>query len=108
MRVETESVTVVSGLPRSGTSMMMRILEAGGMDVLTDQIRTADVDNPRGYYEFEPVKKTKDDPSWIPEAAGKAVKMVYQLLYDLPDGFHYQILMMHATWTKCCVRNRRC
>jgi hypothetical protein len=90
-------VTIVSGLPRSGTSMMMRMLEAGGMPVVTDAIREADVDNPRGYYEFEPAKKTKDDPSWLDSAHGKAVKMVYQLLYDLPGDRHYRVLFMRRS-----------
>ncbi len=87
-------VTIVSGLPRSGTSMMMRMLEAGGMPVLTDELRTADIDNPRGYYEYEPVKKTKEDATWLRGAVGKAVKMVYQLLYSLPEGYEYRVLMM--------------
>lgn len=87
-------VTIVSGLPRSGTSMMMRMLEAGGMPVLIDNIRTADPDNPRGYYEFEAVKQTKSDPSWLDSAPGKAVKMVYRLLYDLPNTYEYRVLFM--------------
>ena len=56
-------LTIVSGLPRSGTSLMMKMLEAGGMEVLVDNIRAADIDNPRGYHEFEPVKQTKNDSS---------------------------------------------
>ena len=87
-------VTVVSGLPRSGTSMMMRMLEVGGMPVITDSIRTADEDNPRGYYEFEPVKRTARDASWLTGAEGKAVKMVYQLVYDLPTDYRYRLLFM--------------
>ena len=79
-----DKIVIVSGLPRSGTSMMMRMLDAGGLPALTDNIRTADEDNPRGYYEFEPVKKTKEDASWLERAPGKVVKMVYRLLYDLP------------------------
>ena len=79
--------TVVTGLPRSGTSMMMKMLEAGGVPPLCDGERTADSDNPNGYYEFEPVKNTKNDPSWLRDAPGKAVKMVYSLLYDLPETF---------------------
>lgn len=87
-------VTIVSGLPRSGTSMMMRMLEAGGLPVLVDNLRAADDDNPRGYYEFEPVKKTKEDPSWLREAPGKVVKMVYRLLYDLPADYSYRVVFM--------------
>jgi hypothetical protein len=87
-------VTIVSGLPRSGTSMMMRILEAGGMPVLTDDVREADPDNPRGYYEFEPVKELKQDASWVEGARGRAVKVIYKLVYDLPRGIPYRILFL--------------
>lgn len=87
-------VVVVSGLPRSGTSMMMRMLEAGGMPVLIDELRSADEDNPRGYYEFERVKKTVEDSTWVADAIGKAVKMVYRLVYDLPGGYHYRLICM--------------
>jgi hypothetical protein len=89
-----DHITIVSGLPRSGTSMMMRMLEAGGMPALTDQVRAADADNPRGYYEFEPVKRTKHDASWLPGARGKAVKMVHLLLYDLPATETYRVVFM--------------
>lgn len=87
-------ITIVSGLPRSGTSMMMQMLEAGGVPVLTDNLRQADDDNPRGYYEFEPVKQVARDPSWLVDARGKATKMVYQLLYDLPPGYDYRVILM--------------
>lgn len=89
-----QAVTIVSGLPRSGTSMMMKMLEAGGMPILTDRVRTADADNPRGYYEFEPVKQTREDPLWLDRARGKAVKMVSMLLYDLPEGYDYRVVFM--------------
>ena len=78
-------IVVVTGLPRSGTSMMMKMLEAGGIAPLCDGERTADSDNPNGYYEFEPVKKTREDSAWLQDAAGRAVKMVYSLLYDPAD-----------------------
>jgi sulfotransferase family protein len=87
-------LTIVSGLPRSGTSMMMRMLERGGMKVLIDQNRRADEDNPRGYYEFEAVKKTKDNSDWLAGSEGCAVKMVYRLLYDLPPDRSYRVLFM--------------
>lgn len=87
-------VTIVSGLPRSGTSMMMRMLEAGGIPPLMDGVREADIDNPRGYYEFEQAKKIKEDTSWLALAGGKAVKMVYQLLYDLPGDREYRVVFM--------------
>src|SRR5437660_12828449 len=87
-------IIIVSGLPRSGTSLMMQMLENGGVPVVTDHIRTADTDNPRGYYEFEQVKKIKQDASWLPATRGKAVKMVSQLLYDLPTSERYKIIFM--------------
>ena len=87
-------VTIVSGLPRSGTSMMMQMLDTGGLPALTDHVRKPDEDNPKGYYEFEPVKRTKQDPSWVPTAVGKVVKMVYRLLYDLPADYSYRVLFM--------------
>jgi hypothetical protein len=87
-------IIVVSGLPRSGTSLMMQMLARGGVEVVTDAVREADVDNPRGYYEFERVKKIKVDATWLPEARGKAVKLVSQLLYDLPCSEQYRIIFM--------------
>lgn len=87
-------LTIVSGLPRSGTSMMMRMTEAAGLPVMIDEIRTADEDNPNGYYEFEAVKQTKEDPSWLENSQGKVVKMVYRLLYDLPADRDYYVLFM--------------
>lgn len=89
-----EFLTIVSGLPRSGTSMMMRMLECGGLPVLTDHVRTPDDDNPNGYYEFEAVKQTKEDDAWLQGSEGKAVKMVYRLLYDLPADRTYRVLFM--------------
>lgn len=74
--------------------MMMRILEAGGMPVLTDGTRPADVDNPNGYYEFEPVKSTRENAAWLAQAEGRAVKMVYKLLYDLPADRSYQVVFL--------------
>ena len=80
-------VTVVAGLPRSGTSMMMRMLEAGGLSVLTDHVRTADADNPEGYYEYERVKQIEEDQAWLGQARGRVVKMVSALLEHLPPPF---------------------
>ncbi|MCK5185623.1 MAG: sulfotransferase family protein [Deltaproteobacteria bacterium] len=94
MTMNLPFITIVSGLPRSGTSMMMQAIEAGGIPALTDNIRKKDEDNPKGYYEFELAKKTKDDPSWVPGARGKVVKMVYALLYDLPGEYEYCVIFM--------------
>ncbi len=87
-------VTIVTGLPRSGTSMMMRMLEVGGMTPLIDRIRTADEDNPQGYYEFEPVKQIEEDQSWLREARGHVVKMVSALLRHLPAEYGYKVVFM--------------
>lgn len=92
--VSKEFITIVSGLPRSGTSMMMRMLEHGGIPALTDGIRKADDDNPLGYYEFEPVKRLSKDFSWLPDASGKAVKIIYVFLDKLPPGHQYRIIFM--------------
>lgn len=92
--MDHDVITIVSGLPRSGTSMMMRMLEAGGMPLLTDNIRKADDDNPKGYYEFERVKQIKEDSTWLDEARGKAVKMISALLVHLPRSHHYKVIFM--------------
>lgn len=93
-------ITVVSGLPRSGTSMMMKMLTAGGMTPLNDNIRAADVDNPNGYYEFERVKKLpQGDTAWLAEAQGKVVKIVAVFLPLLPPQYEYRIIFMQrAIW----------
>lgn len=85
---------VVSGLPRSGTSMMMQMLAAGGLPALSDGFREADEDNPRGYFEFEAVKRTKQDSSWLDGSEGNVVKMVHALLTDLPNDRPYRVIMM--------------
>ncbi|MER2600322.1 MAG: sulfotransferase domain-containing protein [Caldilineales bacterium] len=88
-------VTIVSGLPRSGTSMMMKALEAGGLPVVTDAERTADEDNPKGYYEMESVKQMdKGDVAWLHSAPGKVVKVISALLEHLPAGYHYRVVFM--------------
>ncbi len=89
-------IVVVSGLPRSGTSMTMKMLEAGGVAVLTDGVRTADVSNPKGYYEFEPVKELDkgSDAPWLADARGKAVKIISFLLTWLPETYDYQVIFL--------------
>lgn len=85
---------VVSGLPRSGTSMMMAMLEAGGVPLLIDDARPADADNPRGYFEYAPVKYLRKDTAWVGKACGKAVKVVALLLEDLPHAYDYRVIFM--------------
>ena len=90
-----ETIIVVSGLPRSGTSMMMKMLAEGGLPVVTDSIRAADEDNPNGYFEFEPVKQLAQGQSeWLAQADHKIVKIVSALLEHLPVNHHYKILFM--------------
>ena len=87
-------ITVVSGLPRSGTSLMMQMLVAGGLPALTDGLRAADENNPKGYFEWEPAKKLKQDPKAIAAGEGKVVKIISALLPQLPDGHEYRVLFM--------------
>lgn len=87
-------ITVVSGLPRSGTSLMMQMLSAGGLALLSDGERTADGNNPRGYYEWEKAKTLPRDPGCIQEAEGKAVKVISSLLLSLPPQFSYKVIFM--------------
>jgi ElaB/YqjD/DUF883 family membrane-anchored ribosome-binding protein len=89
-------IVVVSGLPRSGTSMTMKMLEAGGLEVVTDGLRAADSSNPNGYYEFEPVKalSTEGEGAWLADARGKAVKVISFLLTYLPESYDYQVIFM--------------
>ena len=87
-------LVVVSGIPRSGTSMMMKMLAAGGVPLLTDGIRPADCDNPEGYFEFEPIKRMRGDPGCLHHADGKAVKVVSWLLRELPLDRRYRLIFM--------------
>lgn len=87
-------IIIVSGLPRSGTSMMMQMCEAGGLTSLIDQERQADEDNLRGYYELQQVKRLENDKSWLPQARGKVVKVISALLKQLPQEYRYKVLFM--------------
>jgi hypothetical protein len=87
-------ITIVSGLPRSGTSLMMQMLDAGGLPVLSDGERKADTDNPKGYLEWERIKQLPKDPNLISDAEGKVVKVISQLIMSLPAGHEYRIVFM--------------
>jgi len=102
-----KTITIVSGLPRSGTSLMMQMLDSGGIEVVTDNIRTADVDNPKGYYEFEKVKKIKEESSWLKDARGKVFKMVSMLLYDLPSNEEYKIIFMKRNMKEILISQKK-
>jgi hypothetical protein len=102
-------IVVVSGLPRSGTSMIMKMLEAGGLPVLTDGLRTADEDNPKGYYEVERVKNLarETDRGWLAEARGKAVKVISYLLKSLPSSFNYKVVFIRREMEEVLASQRK-
>jgi hypothetical protein len=90
-------VAVVSGPPRSGTSLMMQMLEAGGVAPLADGARAPDAGNPRGYYELEAVKRLPDDAGWVARAPGRAVKVIHALVARLPEapaGCRWRVIWM--------------
>ncbi len=93
-------ITIVSGLPRSGTSLMMQMLAAGGLSVLSDGERKSDTDNPRGYLEWERIKQLPKDPGCIAESEGKVVKVISQLLLSLPAGHDYRVIFMQRPLTE--------
>ncbi len=88
------TITIVSGMPRSGTSMMMQMLQAGGLAVLTDNIRASDENNPKGYLEYQKVKSLATDNSWIHEGQNKVIKVIAQLLQHLPASYQYKVVFM--------------
>ncbi|MBL8308098.1 MAG: hypothetical protein JNM33_15505 [Rubrivivax sp.] len=96
MAAEGGFVTVVSGLPRSGTSLMMQMLHAGGLPAWADGVRAADDSNPRGYFEHEAVKRLRSDNTWLPQARGHVVKIIHLLLRELPQqaGLAYRVVFM--------------
>jgi len=101
-------ITVVSGLPRSGTSLMMKMLEAGGLPVMQDGIREADRDNPKGYYEFERVKQMdKGDTAWMVEAQGKVVKIISALLKHMPPEYEYRVIFMRRHMKEVLASQRK-
>jgi hypothetical protein len=90
----SNDIVVVSGLPRSGTSMMMQMMEAGGLEIVSDGERTADNNNPKGYYEDERIKKLAQNNSWVGEEQGKCMKVIAQLLKHLPKKHNYKVIFM--------------
>jgi len=101
VRSTQPEIIIVSGLPRSGTSMMMQMLGAGGLPLLVDDHRQPDDSNPRGYYEYEAVKRLRSgDDQWLAKAEGHAVKVVSPLLHDLPGDYAYRVIFMRRTMTE--------
>jgi hypothetical protein len=86
--------TIVSGLPRSGTSMAMQMIVAGGIAPVTDNLRAPDADNPRGYFEFERVKALRTDKAWLDDARGMVVKVIHMLVPELPDDRAYRVVFL--------------
>jgi hypothetical protein len=104
----TRTVFVVSGLPRSGTSLMMKMLAEGGLPVLTDSVRTADEDNPNGYFELEVVKQLAEGRNnWLADADHKIVKVISALLEHLPPENHYKILFMERQIAEILASQRK-
>ncbi|MEZ6190349.1 MAG: sulfotransferase domain-containing protein [Phycisphaerales bacterium] len=101
------TIVVVSGLPRSGTSLMMQMLEAGGIPPFADFERQADDDNPKGYYELEAVKKLKTNPDVLDTAGGKVVKAIHMLLADLPAKHHYKVVFMRRDLNEVLASQRK-
>lgn len=101
-------IIIVSGLPRSGTSMMMRMLQAGGLEIVTDSGRPADRSNPLGYFEDERIKRLRDgDHEWLDSAIGKAVKVVSPLLRYLPARHAYKLIFMLRSIDEIVASQRR-
>jgi hypothetical protein len=105
--MDKDAITIVSGLPRSGTSLMMSMLQAGGMELLVDGIRTPDEDNPKGYFEFERVKQIDDDQAWLQDAQGKAVKMIAELLRRLPPTYAYKVIFLRREMQEILASQRQ-
>ena len=105
---DQQPIIVVSGLPRSGTSMMMRMLAEGGLSILTDEQRRADDDNPNGYFELEVVKQLREgDSAWLNDAHGKVVKVISSLLEFLPEENHYKIIFMERDSRETLVSQKK-
>jgi hypothetical protein len=105
--MNNETITIVSGLPRSGTSMMMKMLAAGGLEPLTDNLRRADEDNPKGYFEFERVKQIEQDKGWLEDARGRVVKLISALLKHLPTDYHYKVIFMRRAMPEILASQRQ-
>lgn len=103
-----DPIIVVSGLPRSGTSMMMKILSEGGLFPVTDALRNADEDNPEGYYELETVKQmAAGNIDWLSDTGGKVVKVISALLEYLPSEYSYQVIFMEREISEILASQRK-
>jgi hypothetical protein len=107
LTMTNETITIVSGLPRSGTSMMMKMLAAGGLEPLIDNIRIADEDNPKGYFEFERVKQIEHDKAWLEDARSRVVKLISALLKHLPTSYQYKVIFMRRAMSEILASQRQ-
>jgi predicted AlkP superfamily phosphohydrolase/phosphomutase/tetratricopeptide (TPR) repeat protein len=103
----SDEAVIVSGLPRSGTSMLMQMLVAGGLTPLTDGLRQPDEDNPRGYFEFEPVKQMTQDTSWIDQARGKVLKIVAPMIPNLPENLPCRVILIERNLNEILASQRQ-
>ena len=87
--------------------MMMQVLHTGGLPCITDELREADISNPKGYFEFEKVKGLRTDNSWLPEAKGKAIKIISHLLPYLPPELDYKIVFMERNLDEVLASQRK-
>lgn len=106
VREADRSVIVVAGVPRSGTSLMMQMLRAGGVPLLSDDARPPDRHNPRGYLEYAPVRRGRHDPTWLDCAVGRAVKVVHTLVPELPGDRAYRVILMRRAWGEVLASQR--
>jgi hypothetical protein len=106
-RKKEKPIIIVSGLPRSGTSMMMQMLKQGGFEIVSDGLRQADENNPKGYYEFEKVKEMDKDDSWLPKCRGKVIKIVSVFLSKLPDSYRYKVIFMRRDMQEILASQRK-
>ena len=104
---ERPTIVIVSGLPRSGTSLMMQMLRAGGVEIQADEARAADAHNPRGFFEWEPVLRLEQNAHRLSEAAGKAVKVVSSQLRFLPRTYTYKVIWMHRPIEEVAASQRK-
>ncbi|HJT45111.1 MAG TPA: tetratricopeptide repeat protein, partial [Chthoniobacterales bacterium] len=105
--IEPQTFTIVSGLPRSGTSLMMQMLQAGGLEVMTDHERAADHDNPEGYFEWEAIKRVQESPEILTQVGNRAVKVVSALIPALPPMHRYRVIFMTRPITEVVASQKK-
>jgi hypothetical protein len=94
MKLDNETNYIVSGLERSGTSMLMQILKAGGIPISFDKSRKPDVNNPKGYFELEGgkiINKLMGGVFPLKLYLGEFIKITAYGLKYLPKG-NYKII----------------